>query len=107
MRIPNPDLTLKTFEAILELKPSTRRIPLAGGPIPMVREGAVLTAASDQEEEGTLAAGLADKVLKGAPAGTIPVVTTKTSLVVNYTRARELGLDPPEGLLKQAAEVIR
>lgn len=59
MRIPNPDLTLKCFEALLELKPAPRRIPLAGGPIPMVREGAVLTAASDQEEEGRLAAGRA------------------------------------------------
>jgi putative tryptophan/tyrosine transport system substrate-binding protein len=191
VRIPNPELTLKSFESLLELKPSTRRVlivydtnyptdmpilaalrpeaaasgvsllearvpdpagirdvlagfektldpetdamlflpdtvprlsasakavlafadrhrvPLAGGASSMVKDGTVLTAAADQDEQGKLAAGLADKILKGVPAGSIPVVTTKTYLVINYKKARELGLNPPEGLLKQAGVVIR
>jgi putative ABC transport system substrate-binding protein len=83
------------------------RIPLAGGTSTMVKGGATLTAAADQGEQGELAATLADKILKGANAGSIPVETTKTNLIVNYAKARELGFDPPEGLLKQASEIIR
>lgn len=191
VRVPNPELTVKTFESILELKPGAKRfmvvfdpgyetdwpilealrlavlerkaelwetqvpdamairevlegvdkagragvdailllpdtiprsaeaagavlafadahgVPLAGGTRAMVERGATLTAAADQGEQGRLAATLADKALKGVPAGTIPVATTATHLIVNYRKARELRLEPPEGLLKQASEIFR
>ena len=58
-------------------------------------------------DSGKLAAPLADKILRGIPAGTIPVVTPNTYLKVNYTAAQELGLTVPDGLLKKADEVIR
>ena len=54
-----------------------------------------------------LAAPLADKVLKGTPAGTIPVVSDESFLQINYTVAQKLGVEVPEGLLSQADEVIR
>jgi putative ABC transport system substrate-binding protein len=56
---------------------------------------------------GELAAPLADKILQGVPAGTIPVVTPNTYLRVNYAAAQEFGVTVPEGLLKQADEIIR
>jgi putative ABC transport system substrate-binding protein len=56
---------------------------------------------------GELAAPLADKVLKGMPAGTIPVVSDESFLQINYRAAQEFGVTVPEGLLKQANEVIR
>ena len=56
---------------------------------------------------GGQAALLADKVLKGTPAGTIPVVTSESAFLINYTAAQALGVTIPDGLLKQAAEVIR
>jgi len=59
------------------------------------------------DDIGKLAATLADKILKGTPAGTIPVVTPEAKLLINYKVAQELGLTVPEGLLARADEIIR
>ncbi len=56
---------------------------------------------------GKQAAPLADKILKGTPAGTIPVVSADSYMQINYTAAQELGLKVDEGLLSQADEIIR
>jgi putative tryptophan/tyrosine transport system substrate-binding protein len=61
----------------------------------------------DSGEAGKQAAVLADKVLKGAAAGSIPVVTSENQLTLNYKTAQKLGLTVPEGLLKQAVKVVR
>jgi putative ABC transport system substrate-binding protein len=58
-------------------------------------------------ELGRLAAPLADKIFKGIPAGTSPVVTPEAYLMINYKLAKELGIEVPEGLLNQASEIIR
>ncbi|KPJ73269.1 hypothetical protein AMJ48_02285 [Parcubacteria bacterium DG_74_1] len=55
---------------------------------------------------GSLAAPQVDKVLKGIPAGRIPVVTADNDLRINYKTAQKLGLEVPEGLLDRAIEII-
>jgi len=61
----------------------------------------------DFTEIGQEVAVIADKILKGTPAGDIPVATSNNYLTVNYKEARRLGLTVPEGMLKQAVKVIR
>jgi putative ABC transport system substrate-binding protein len=56
---------------------------------------------------GRLAAIQADKVLKGTPAGTLPVFTADNDLSINYRLIQKLGLDVSEGLLGRADEIIR
>jgi putative ABC transport system substrate-binding protein len=56
---------------------------------------------------GKQAATLADKILRGTPAGTIPVVSAENYLQINYGVAQELELTVPAGLLSQADEIIR
>ena len=56
---------------------------------------------------GKLAAILGDKILKGIPAGTIPVVSAETWLQINYKATQKLGLNVSESLLNQADEIIR
>lgn len=56
---------------------------------------------------GKQTAPLADKILKGTPAGTIPVVSAESYFQLNYKAAREFGLDVSEGLVSSANEVIR
>jgi putative ABC transport system substrate-binding protein len=56
---------------------------------------------------GELAAPLADKILRGTPAGEIPVVSAENFIQINYKAAQELGITVPDGLLSQADEVIR
>jgi putative tryptophan/tyrosine transport system substrate-binding protein len=58
-------------------------------------------------DTGRHAAPLADKIFKGIPAGTIPVISDESFLQINYKAAQDLGLTVPEGLLRQANEVIR
>jgi putative ABC transport system substrate-binding protein len=61
----------------------------------------------DLFESGKLAAPLADKVLKGTPAGTIPAISPEHFIQVNYKMAQKFGLTVPDGIIKQADEVIR
>jgi len=56
---------------------------------------------------GEQAALLADRVFKGTSAGTIPVVTSDSYFQINYTAAQAFGLTVPDGLLKEADQVIR
>jgi putative ABC transport system substrate-binding protein len=83
------------------------RVPVGGGARTLLQRGIVLTASTDQGEQGGLAASLADKIFKGTPAGTIPVVTTQPHLFINYKKAKELGMTVPEGLLRQASDIVR
>jgi putative ABC transport system substrate-binding protein len=83
------------------------RIPIFGSAPFTVREGAVTSLAPDFYEAGGLAAPLVDKIFKGVPAGTIPVVSPDFYLRINYKCAREIGLEVPQGLLKMAHEIYR
>jgi putative ABC transport system substrate-binding protein len=83
------------------------KVPLGGSFLYTVEQGAVFGNANDFIKLGALAAPLANKILKGTPAGTIPVVTPEQDLYFNYKVAQELGLTIREGLLSQAAEIIR
>ncbi len=83
------------------------KVPLGAGTSKAAKQSAVFGNANDLVKTGQLAAPLADKVLKGTKAGTIPVVTPEQELWINYKVAQQLGLTVPEGLLRQAAEIIR
>jgi len=86
---------------------ATHRIPVIGNIRPQLEQGALFMYAPAVIDGGKQAALLADKVFKGTPAGTLPVVTPESRLIINYKVAQELGLTIPEGLLTQAFEVIR
>jgi putative ABC transport system substrate-binding protein len=82
-------------------------IPLGGSFFYTVEAGALFGNANSLTAVGEMAAPLADKIFKGIPAGTIPVVTPEHELWINYAIAQELGLSVPEGLLKLADGIIR
>jgi ABC-type uncharacterized transport system substrate-binding protein len=81
---------------------------LLGGALMTVGEySSVFGAMVDNIAVGRQAAPLADKVLKGTTAGTIPVPSAEAFLKINYKAAQTLKLNVPDGLLRQAVEVIR
>ena len=83
------------------------KVPIEGGARFAVEQGAVVTGMPDIVDMGKLAASMVDKIFKGIPAGSIPVVTPEQDLWINYKVAQELGLTVPEGLLSMADEIIR
>jgi putative ABC transport system substrate-binding protein len=93
--------------AMLSKFATEHKVPLAGGAASMLQQGALFVNSTDLPNVGALAAPLADKIFKGTPAGTIPVVTPEQTLLINYKVAQALGLNVPEGLLRQATQVIR
>jgi putative ABC transport system substrate-binding protein len=61
----------------------------------------------DPANAGEAAALTADKILRGAVAGTIPVQTSESYFQINYLAAQHFGVTVPDGLLKQADEIIK
>jgi putative tryptophan/tyrosine transport system substrate-binding protein len=68
---------------------------------------AFFTLAPDAYKSGKQAASLADKIFKGAQAGTIPVVSVDNVFVINYKVTTKLGLTVPDSLLGRADRIIR
>ena len=60
----------------------------------------------DIRKTGEQAAILADKILKGTLAGTIPVISSESFLEINYKVALKFGVPVPEGLLSRADRII-
>ena len=86
---------------------ATRRGMPVIGPPPMVPAGALLSYFFDLPDLYGQAAGYADRILKGAMPGDLPVQEpTKYLLTINLKSARTLGLTVPTQLLQQADEVI-
>lgn len=99
------DPLMATPEATLAIVDfwADKKVPVAGP----VTSGGISGLYIDNIETGQLAAVLADKILKGAPAGTIPVVSPEASLWVNYKAMQTLGLKASEDLLSRAHKIIR
>jgi putative tryptophan/tyrosine transport system substrate-binding protein len=71
------------------------------------RDGGLIYYGFDQEVQFRQAAIYADRILKGANPGDLPIQQpTKFPLIINLTAARALGIEMPTGLLLSADEVI-
>jgi putative ABC transport system substrate-binding protein len=72
-----------------------------------VRGGGLISYGADVLDVYRRAAGLVDKILKGAKPGDLPVERpTRVDMAVNLKGAKALGVTIPESILKQAVEVI-
>ena len=83
------------------------KIPIAGALMVVGDYESVFGLNADIATTGKQAAVLADKILKGTPAGSIAVVSTRPYFRLNYKAAQELGLNVSKGLLSKADEIIR
>jgi putative ABC transport system substrate-binding protein len=93
--------------AVLGKFAAEHNIPIGGTLITVGEYSSIFGVNVEPNKVGQQAAPLADKILKGIPAGTIPVTSGENFFQINYKAAQELGLTVPESLLAQAAEIIR
>lgn len=82
------------------------KLPICGVHISMDGYSTLFGVATDNVAVGRLAARQMHRIFQGTPAGSIPVVSAESYLQINYAVAQELKLTVPEGLLKEADEVI-
>lgn len=106
LAMPDSLNTSPAGTAMLTKFAAEHKVPMAGG-LASQAQGALFVNGTNLTNVGELAAPLADKILKGTPAGTIPVVTPEQELYINYKLAQELGVTVPQGLLNQAVQIIR
>ncbi len=104
-----PDILNHSPEGWAEIKTFARehKVPIGGSFLYTVEEGALFGNCNDLFKVGELAAVPADKILRGTPAGTIPVLTPNDELYVNLRVAQDLGIQIPDHLLAQAVQVVR
>jgi len=107
IQIPEPLSALPDVIAILNEFAVNHKLPVASPQLSPTNTMAIFGYTYDLTEAGASAALSADKILKGAPAGTIPVISPEPRLQLNYKLTQELGLTVPESILIQADEVIR
>lgn len=83
-------------------------VPILFLTVPRVYEGGLLSYSQDYAVYGRQIAAQADKILKGANPGEIPLeFTQKNRLILNLKVAKELGLTIPASLLGIADEVVQ
>jgi putative ABC transport system substrate-binding protein len=96
------------FTAVLIRLASGKRVPLASYRKESVDQGALFSYAPDVAAVGRRAAMVADKILKGAKPGDLPVEQpTKFEFVINLKTAKALGLTIPPSVLARADQVIK
>ncbi len=83
------------------------KVPVVGSTLVQVGNGAIFSYNTDFAEVGGLAAQLGDKVLKGIPAGTLPVFSPEPRLKIDLKVAKAIGITVPDGMLRMTSEVIR
>jgi putative ABC transport system substrate-binding protein len=81
------------------------RLPVSGAGFSSM--GILLSYGPKQTSIGHQASRLAGKILRGTPAGDVPIETAEFHLRINLKNARELGITVPEEVLSMAGEIIR
>jgi len=85
----------------------TRKLPVVSASRLFAEEGALATYGPDLPAIYKHAATFVDKILRGTPAGDIPVEQpTKFELVINLKTAKALGVTIPPSVLGRADQVI-
>jgi len=93
--------------AVISNYAAKRKIPVGGAIMTEGDYGSIFGVNTDPVASGKQAATLADKILKGADPGTLPVISAEIFLEINYTIGQKAGVKISEGILSQANNIIR
>ncbi|MEN8263377.1 MAG: ABC transporter substrate-binding protein [Nitrospirota bacterium] len=104
--IPHSILIEANLETIID-RAIELKIPLASSGHEHFRIGTLVCYGPEDTISGEQAARLADKILRGEPPGYVPVETSEFFLGINLQTARDIGIEVPEVVLKQANFIVR
>ncbi len=104
--LPHSVLIEANLETFIE-KAITWKVPLASSGHEHFRLGALVCYGPEDTVAGEQAARLADKLLKGNHVRKVPVEKSEFFLGINLRTARDIGLEVPDNVLKQADFIIR
>jgi putative tryptophan/tyrosine transport system substrate-binding protein len=102
-----PDTFTVANRATIVALATEQRLPAVYPFKHFVQNGGLMSYGVDGADLYRRAAAYADRILKGADPGELPVQAPKYELVVNLKAAKALGLDVPPPLLASADEVIK
>ena len=102
-----PDGLMDTNKTRINTLALGARVPTMHGYREYVEAGGLMSYGANLPEMYRRAADYADRILRGANPGDLPVEQpTKFDLIINLTTAKALGLIIPESLLLRANELI-
>ncbi|HEU5293759.1 MAG TPA: ABC transporter substrate-binding protein [Burkholderiaceae bacterium] len=103
---PDTELFARRRELMLSLR--TNRLPTIGFFRDFADVGALMSYSANRSERFHRLAWYADRILKGAKPGELPIdQPTRFELVINLGTARELGITLPSTLLLRADQLIQ
>jgi putative tryptophan/tyrosine transport system substrate-binding protein len=105
--IAEPVSGTPAFFSVLGKYGYEHKIPIGGTLISVDGYSTIFGLLPQAYQTGEHAAVMADKIFKGTPAGTIPVVTAESFFQISVDAAQTLDITVPDGLLKQADEIIK
>lgn len=98
---------LQSSRAIILELARKARLPAVGHRTYFAQDGALFAYSTVLEEQMKSSAFIVDKILKGTPAGDIPIEQPRSfELVINARTAREYGLTIPHSMRIQANRII-
>lgn len=103
---PGPIVTTAPAWAAIAAFGEKHKIPIAGRGGDAITTGALFVYIPDNKEMGALAAEQADKIFRGIPPGTLPVLSAVLRLIVNVKQAAAIDLTVPPDFLRKADEII-
>jgi putative ABC transport system substrate-binding protein len=107
LMIAEPLAITPPFYSILGKFSYEHKIPIGGALMNTDGYSSIFGLLPDAKVTGEQAGLLADKIFRGTAAGTIPVNSSDSSFQIVMKAAQQLGVTVPEGLLKQADQIIQ
>ena len=107
LMVVEPLTTMPDIFQLLAQFADQHKMPIGGATVSSGGYESLYGVAVDNIVSGQQAAPLADEILKGTQAGSIPVVTAQTFLTINLRAAKKMGIKVGDDVLSQADQVIK
>jgi putative ABC transport system substrate-binding protein len=105
--IPTDNTIISALESVIKVGVQNK-LPVFAADVDSVKRGAVAAMGFDYYKHGYQTGAIAERILNGEKPETIPVQFQKDlQLYINANFSRQMGLTPPEALLKQATKVYQ